>query len=138
LENLLENDSAFYDIVLAIDVLEHVEDYFGFLRALKSKGDYKIFHIPLDMSVHAVLRKSIFNAQRKGVGHLHYFTKETALETLKDAGYEILDHFFTTACLDMHGQYTLKSRMVRKMCYTVNKDFAVRLIGGFSFMVLAR
>ena len=44
LENLFDS-SAYYDIVMAIDVIEHVDDLYGFLKALKSKGDFKIFHI---------------------------------------------------------------------------------------------
>ena len=32
-------------------VLEHLEDYFGFLRKLKTRATYKVFHIPLDLSV---------------------------------------------------------------------------------------
>jgi hypothetical protein len=36
---------------MAIDVIEDMEDYFTFLRALHKKGTYKIFRIPLDLSV---------------------------------------------------------------------------------------
>ena len=79
---------------MAIDVFEHVEDYFGFLRKLREKAEYKIFHIPLDLSVQTVLRSSPIIKGRKSVGHIHYFTKETALETLKDTGYEIIDYFY--------------------------------------------
>jgi hypothetical protein len=37
LGDLLEQELAF-DVVLAIDVFEHIEDYFSFLRSLKSKA----------------------------------------------------------------------------------------------------
>ena len=50
LSDLLEQQQSF-DIVMAIDVFEHIEDYFTFLRKLKGKGDYKIFHIPIELSV---------------------------------------------------------------------------------------
>ena len=95
LADLLNDDAAHFDIVMAIDVFEHVEDYFGFLRILKEKAEYKIFHIPLGLSVQTVLRSSPIIKGRKSVGHIHYFTKETALETLKDAGYSIIDYFYT-------------------------------------------
>ena len=80
LSDLLEESNEHFDIVMAIDVFEHVEDYFGFLRRLKEKAVYKIFHIPLDLSVQTVLRSSPIIKGRKSVGHIHYFTKETALE----------------------------------------------------------
>ena len=93
--DLLSDNADYFDIVMAIDVFEHVEDYFGFLRKLKEKAKYKIFHIPLDLSVQSILRSSKIIDVRKSVGHIHYFTKETALETLKDTGYEIVDYSFT-------------------------------------------
>ena len=81
LKNILEEDRSF-DILLCIDVFEHVEDYIGFVKILKSKATYKIFHIPLDISVLSVLRDSMMSA-RQISGHLHYFTPATALATLK-------------------------------------------------------
>ncbi|MDX9745689.1 MAG: hypothetical protein WCX84_00020 [Syntrophales bacterium] len=95
------NYAAHFDIVMAIDVFEHVEDCFGFLRKLKEKAEYKIFHIPLDLSVQTVLRSFPIIHGRKSVGHIHYFTKETALETLKDTGYLIIDYFYTGGSLEL-------------------------------------
>jgi len=79
LKDLLKENGLNFDIVMAVDVFEHVEDYFGFLRQLKTKGTYYIFHIPLDISVLSVLRGWPFITARKSVGHIHYFTKDTAL-----------------------------------------------------------
>jgi SAM-dependent methyltransferase len=100
LSDLLEETEQF-DIVMAIDVFEHVEDYFGFLRKLKEKAEYKIFHIPLDLSVQTVFRASPIVKVRASVGHIHYFTKETALETLKDTGYQIIDYVYTGGSLEL-------------------------------------
>ncbi len=67
-----------YELALALDVFEHVEDYFGFLRKLRTVAKYKVLHIPLDVSVSAVLRPQRLLRTRHSVGHLHYFAKETA------------------------------------------------------------
>ncbi len=40
LADLLEETNKTYDVVMAIDVFEHVEDYLGFLERFKSSGDY--------------------------------------------------------------------------------------------------
>ena len=37
-----------YDLLLSLDVFEHVEDYIGFLRSLRPIADWFMFHIPLD------------------------------------------------------------------------------------------
>lgn len=138
--DLLKDDAAHFDIVMAIDVFEHVEDYFGFLRKLRGRAEYKIFHIPLDLSVQTVLRSSPIIKERKSVGHIHYFTKDTALETLKDTGYSIIDYFYTGGSLELpnRGWKANILKTPRKLAFSLNKDLAVRLLGGYSLMVLAR
>ena len=91
LKDLFEEDNSIhFDLVMAIDVFEHVEDYFGFLKKMKTRGEYKIFHIPLDININAIVQDK-FMLGRKTVGHIHYFTKETALASLEDTGYQIID-----------------------------------------------
>ncbi|AGB21787.1 methyltransferase family protein [Mycobacterium sp. JS623] len=136
----LTSDGPAPDVVMAIDVFEHVDDYMGFLRAMKSRAEWKVFHIPLDLSAQAVLRGKPFVTARESIGHLHYFTKDTALAVLADCGYEVVDWFYT------HGAETLPHRSIRtkitniprRMIRAVNEDFGVRLLGGASIMVLAR
>jgi len=140
LQNLLENNQEKFDIAMAIDVFEHVEDYFGFLRKLKEKAEYKIYHIPLDLSVQNVLRSHPIIDGRKTVGHIHYFTKETALESLKDTGHEIIDHFYTPGTLVLPNQ-SWKSKLAklpRKLAFSINQDLAVRVLGGYSLLVLTK
>ncbi|MEO7314808.1 MAG: class I SAM-dependent methyltransferase [Ginsengibacter sp.] len=137
-ENLLEIPENF-DLLLMIDVFEHVEDYLGFLRSCKGKAKNTIFHIPLDITVQGVLRNRLMYG-RNAVGHLHYFTKETALATLVDSGYEIEDYFYTKGAIEVP-KHTLKAKfsiLPRKLLYKLNKDFAARTIGGFSLIVLTK
>jgi hypothetical protein len=37
------DQDAHFDLMLVLDVVEHIEDYFGFLAAIRSKSDFKIF-----------------------------------------------------------------------------------------------
>jgi hypothetical protein len=129
----LTKKDVHFDLLLAIDVIEHVSDYLGFTQALRSKATYKIFHIPLDISYHSLFR-DIMMKNRAGVGHLHYFTKDTALATLRDCGYRIIDHFYT-ACIDNYPDM-LTSR-IRRLAFRVSPDRAVLCLGGYSLMVLA-
>ncbi|MFM5893886.1 MAG: class I SAM-dependent methyltransferase [Novosphingobium sp.] len=127
------------DVLLAIDVFEHVEDYMGFIRALKPKATYKIFHVPLDLSVQAMLRGKPLMQSRKIVGHLHYFFKDTALATISDCGYDILGWNYTHGAESLPGR-ALRTRLLntpRRIARSINEDFAVRLFGGASMMILA-
>ena len=53
--DFLTADAPPPDVLLAIDVFEHVEDYMAFLRRMKPLAPMKVFHIPLDLSVQGLL-----------------------------------------------------------------------------------
>jgi Methyltransferase domain len=132
-------DEPPYDVAMAIDVFEHVEDYFGFLRQMRTLARHKIFHIPLDLSVQTVLRADPIRRVREIVGHLHYFTKETALASLRHAGYTIVDFRYTAGSLELpnRGWKASLGRLPRQMMSAVNQDLCVRVLGGYSLLVLA-
>src|SRR5690606_11192388 len=83
------------DLTMAIDMFEHVPDYMGFLEHMKRAGGFKMFHIPLDLSVQGLLLNRNLMYGRKTIGHLHYFCKDTALATLEDCGFEVIDYRYT-------------------------------------------
>ena len=128
-KDLLTEDRNF-DLTLCIDVFEHVEDYLGFLKALRSKGCRTIFHIPLDLSVQTILRVSPIRRSRESVGHLHYFTKESALATLAHCGFRVIDCFFTSDTLDLPrpNWRTKAMKLPRRLAYVLSPDFAARRV----------
>jgi len=129
-----------FDVMLVIDVIEHLEDYFTFVRNLKSRATYKLFHIPLDLSVQTVFREQPLVRGRASVGHIHYFAQEIALSMLRETGHEIVDHFITPGGIELprKSMSTALARPLRRLLYTANPALAARLVGGFSLMVLAR
>jgi SAM-dependent methyltransferase len=130
----------FFDLILVLDVIEHLEDYFSFLRNIKERALYKIFQIPLDLSVQTVLRVTPLIRDRQRYGHIHYFNKETALRLLVDLGYQIIDYFYTAVALDLPSTSfkNLVMRLPRRLLYSVNMDMAVRLLGGYRLLILTR
>lgn len=138
--NLLDETNRHFDVVLAIDVIEHVEDCFGFLRGLRERGTFKVYHIPLDLSVQSVLRPNRLMHARTHIGHIHYFTRETAFATLTDTGHQIVDWSFTCGALELPVE-SLGSRLLngpRRLISWFSDDLAARLLGGFSLLVLAK
>jgi SAM-dependent methyltransferase len=130
-----------YNLLLAIDVFEHVPDYMGFLEKSQAKADYKIYHIPLDIHVSSVLRNA-FISHRYTIGHIHYFTADSALSALRDTGHEIVDYFYTNAAFDMFSTHPSLKKAVanvpRWILQKVSLPFTVRLLGGYSLLVLAK
>jgi len=135
----IREEHPFFDLILMLDVVEHLEDYFSFLRDIKRKSQYKLFHIPLEISVQGVLRGKIFLRNRDVHGHLHHFTKETALRTLEDIGYEVLDYSYSPESeLPADLIETKLIKLPRKWFFALNEDWAARLLGGFRLLVLAK
>lgn len=129
------------DVMLMLDVIEHLADPHSFLEKLHGKSNYYVFHIPLDLSSVAVFRGHPLLYVRNKVGHIHYFTKELALCLLKESGYKIIDASYTQACFTAPNRSwkTLIVRPLRKIIYKlIGYDRGVRLLGGETLMVLAR
>jgi SAM-dependent methyltransferase len=126
-------DEQFFDLALVLDVVEHVEDCFGFLRDCAAKAAWKIYHIPLDASASTLLRG--VNCW-DSVGHLHLFTRETAIKTVEHTGQRVHDWFLTPVARERpHRPATRLTNLPRRM---VPEWLASRMFGGYSIMILAR
>jgi len=138
---LADGNTEHFDMLLAIDVFEHVPDYMGFLQKCKAKADFKIYHIPLDIHVSSVLRNGLV-AARQSLGHLHYFSAETALATLHDTGHEVVDYAYTCGAIGLSKQHPSARRTLanvpRWLVSRVSVPMAARLFGGYSLIVLAK
>jgi hypothetical protein len=135
-----KNNSEVFDVLLMLDVFEHVRDPFTLLEDASRFAKFFVFHIPLDLSVTTVARGyPLLNSRRK-VGHIHYYTKDLALATLNETGYEVIDWRYTGASLSSPNR-SLITRLIapiRQLFYFLNRDIAVRIIGGDTLLVLAR
>jgi len=134
------NDSG-GDVLLVIDVIEHIDDYYGFLNKLKNRSTHVVFHIPLDLSCRNILKPHTLLLQRNLVGHIHYFTKEIVEWALKDTGFTIVDWMYTKPAIDNDRASSIKSaikKTLRKISFAINKDWNVKVWGGYSMMILAK
>ena len=139
LADIFDEADAHFDLLLILDVVEHVEDCFSFLRRLKPLGREKLFNFPLDLSVQALLRKDGLMMRRRTYGHLHYFTRDLVLQSLAGEGYDVVDWFYAPFGTDF--PVGVKGRIIRwprMLCSAISEDLAARLLGGFSLFVLAR
>jgi SAM-dependent methyltransferase len=130
-------DRSHYDLVLVMDVIEHVEDYFSFLRHTRQKGKWKLYHIPLDAYVSGILRG---NNSWHSAGHLHMFTIETALNSLQHTGHHVIDWVLTNGAVTTPRKTTREkvANLVRRPLAKISIKFAARLMGGYSMLILAK
>ena len=140
-----ENTHQHFDILLVIDVFEHVPDYIGFVGKCRNKAAYKIYHIPLDIHVSSVLRNSFIPVGGVFPGgrfHLHYFTADWAIATLRETGHEIIDYFYTSGSFGVFWQHpSIKTAIANCPRWLFSKfslPFTARVFGGYSLLVLAK
>ncbi|MFZ5472156.1 MAG: class I SAM-dependent methyltransferase [Myxococcota bacterium] len=131
-----------FDLLLALDVFEHVADYLGFLAAVRERARWFIFHIPLDVSSQAVARGSRHLLHmRRQYGHLHYFTAETAQATLIDTGYLVED-----ACYTWDGEldhwplhpWRCLTYGLERLAFRLAPGLTARLRPAYNLLVLAK
>ncbi len=129
-------DSEQYDLALVMDVIEHVEDCFAFLRQTRAKARRTILHIPLDAHASAILRGR--NAW-DDVGHIHIFTIETALKTLEHSGYRIHDWFLTEGAITVEtaNRGTRLANLLRRPLSKLDPKLSARFLGGNSILIFA-
>ena len=138
--DFLQQDFPLPDLLLMMDVMEHVEDYYQFMRTLRNKGRKFIFHIPMDLSCRTILKPHVLLQQRESVGHIHYFSEEMILWILKDTGYKIIDQHYTKPVIDFQPVKGLKPRLkkvLRNMSFGINQSLSAKLWGGYSLLILA-
>lgn len=128
-----------HDLVLVMDVVEHVEDPYGFVAALRGIAQAAVFNFPLDLSVQTVLRPRQLDRIRAQSDHLHFFTKETALATIRSGGFEIESYRFAPAFELAKGRIKATvAHVPRRLGFRLSPGWTARTIGGCCLFVLAR
>ena len=140
LGDFIKDDSDHYDVLLLLDVIEHLADPFDFLSRIRARADWFVFHFPLDLSSLSVLRETPLLHVRQKVGHLHYFTKALALALLEECGFEVLNWRYSGAAFNApkRSWKTRLAGVARRILYALNKDMGVRALGGETLVVVAR
>jgi predicted TPR repeat methyltransferase len=129
------------DLLLLVDVLEHIPDYYGLLESLRPRASHFMFHIPLDLSCRSLLKPQLMLQERERSGHIHYFSKEMVLWMLEDAGFEIVDWQYTKPLCDLEKPRGLKEKIrksVRNFSFNLSREKAVKWWGGYSMLIVAK
>jgi SAM-dependent methyltransferase len=130
--------NAWGDVVLCVDTFEHVGNDVGWLRRLREHGRMFVFRIPLDLSALDVVRPKHLLSARKDFGHKHAYTRELALQVLEEAGFNVLFESYHRVPLHDPRPRQRLTDGVRSALFTAHPHRAVRLLGGYSLMVIAR
>lgn len=138
--DIFKSSKEQYDLVLLIDVIEHVENPHQFLENVQTITKNCFFHMPLDLSAMSVLFDYKLVYVRKQVGHIHYFTKSLFLELLRETKLKAVKVAFSNSWKDSPKK-TLSTRILNIVRYVVDffsPDLNARLLGANTLFVLAK
>ncbi|MGC6493973.1 MAG: methyltransferase domain-containing protein [Myxococcota bacterium] len=126
------------DLVLLLDVLEHLEHPESMLRAARDIAPKAIIRLPLELSVLDRIRPQRLRHAREVYGHLHHYTTHSALALLRRAGWRVMHrewvrvpwqpvtswHRFTESCRHAGMQWAPR--------------LTVELLGGWSLFAMCQ
>lgn len=128
------------DIILLIDVLEHLADPGTFLEKLKGKGKLIAVHLPLDMTlVNLIFDKRLVHL-RDSIGHIHYYTKAIAEKLLQESGYDVILSEYSHAWKDSPNLRPMGriARIFRWALSQISPTLNAKLLGGETLILIAR
>ena len=141
--DFINSEEKYSDLILASDVFEHIENSYEFLIKLKEKGNLFLFNIPLEISLFSMIRrKNIFQDSYNQVGHLHFYTKKTAILLLESCGYKISRFIFVDNRLkELKDKKDIKKFTIYVLQFLlglISKNLACSIFEGYSLVVLAK
>jgi len=131
-----KEDKSFFDVILVIDVIEHLQNYFSFLQNISKKSKYTVFHIPLDMFVWSLFREQMLIESKERVGHIHNFSEGFILSILKDYGYKVIAKQYTEPDYKSNSFKQRFVNGVKKALFKIAPRFCSKTLGGYSVLVL--
>jgi ubiquinone/menaquinone biosynthesis C-methylase UbiE len=107
IENFSERN---YDLVLMIDVIEHIPDYSLAAETLNRISNYVIYNIPIEINASDLLRNvfnkfTFYREQTRLLGHLHFFSYIRAKSFLKDKHNFMKGYFISYNLLILNSSY---------------------------------
>jgi hypothetical protein len=126
-----------FDIVLVVDVLEHLESPVAFLHRCLSLARVIVIHLPLDENLWGKLLhgKSYYEYLRGDRGHVKFFDKTRGFRLIRAAGGDLLAWKYTPWGLEHdfdHSRTGMMVRILRRISFHISMDLGVRVFGGAS------
>jgi len=129
------------DLLLVVDVIEHLKPSDQFIKQIKAQSRTIIFHIPLERNIYSMVRFGNLRVNKENFGHLQFFSKNSAINALQIAGLQIIDQFYTPWILELGVAQREKKKLafaIIKCLYRINLSLAVNVLGGSSLLVVAK
>jgi hypothetical protein len=127
-------------------IKEHIPNYYEFLTQCKNRAEYKIIVFPMNMNVISVILNRP-KLEYEKAGHLHFFNEFTAIQSMRDCGYEIIDYSCLVGSGKIKTQLLIVEPIGKKRLMAIpiaitnsllSPSLSLRFFGGGGIMILAR
>ncbi len=128
-ERLFTDREGPFDIVMLIDVLEHLENPWDMLRQCRAAGGYLVVRQPLIASW-STFRNNQYENQRRALGHIALFDYRQFLDMTKATGWAPV----ATELLPVWEwpmNKGMKASLWKKLLVKWNREFASFVLSGF-------
>jgi hypothetical protein len=144
-QDFFETKKENFDLLISIYVVEHIPNYYEFLTQCKNRAEFKIIVFPMNMNVISVMLNRP-KLEYEKAGHLHFFNEFTAIQSMRDCGYEIIDYSYLVGSgkikTTMNSRANWKKRLMAIPRAITNSllspSLSLRFFGGGGIMILAR
>lgn len=133
----VENENGQYDLITLLHVLEHCPDMVYMLDVCSKKSKYIYINVPIEVNLLYALRGNVLANQYIKYGHLNFFNEEFIRVLLKENDYQILSEVYSNDFLvEKSGFFYNIIKPLRSFLGLINKSFATKLLGGYSYGIL--
>jgi SAM-dependent methyltransferase len=127
------------DLIFLMDVVEHVDQPYDFIRSLACKSRYLVIHLPIEHSIaHLLLRKP--TTSHAEFHHIHFYSWETAQLLVAELPFRLVSRQFSAASMetvDLARGFSRRALLLaRLVIYRLAPRFAPTLAGGSVLLLL--
>ncbi|MEM4396973.1 MAG: class I SAM-dependent methyltransferase [Candidatus Woesearchaeota archaeon] len=122
-----------FDLVLLIDVLEHIPEYVEALKEIKRISEYLLLKVPLEKNLLELIYNTLTLGKRRKYlinhyGHIHMFSSKYLIKTLNKYCGEIINLSYTNVF-----EFYCKSEFYKSNLHPIRKFF--NMIGNIFYKI---
>jgi SAM-dependent methyltransferase len=139
--SIIKSSDLKADILLCIDVLEHLEDPIQNLRVMVNMSPILLLRVPLEMDL--VSRLIGQKRTKRRYGHINFFSSSRLLSTLRDSGLKVVDFSYSVGALNLKTDpqasiFIKLVRLIRRTAWKMDPSICLQIFGGTAIEIFAK
>jgi SAM-dependent methyltransferase len=140
-KSIIESGDLRADILLCIDVLEHLEDPIQNLTVMAKMSPVLLFRVPLETDL--VARLIGQKRTKRRYGHINFFSSTGLLSSLRDSGLRVVNFSYSLGALNLRtdpqaSTFIKLVRLIRRTTWKIDPLICLHILGGTAMEILAQ